>query len=195
MGRQGRGGAQVIVYGAQGLTAQKQARALLALAAEEVWGLSPLPETAREGRGKPYFPGRGELQFNLSHSRDLALCALDGAAVGVDIQVVKPWRPSLPRHVCAPAELEWLEGQGEGQGEGQLAFALLWALKESRGKQSGQGLTLPIRDIRVPLPDCCPCTLDGLYFRTYRGSDWAAAVCGLSAPPEDILWRALEDTQ
>ena len=101
----------MVIYHARGLTARSQARDLLALAAAEHWGLSPLPQIARREGGKPYFPNHDGRHFNLSHSGDRALCALDGAPVGVDIQLVKEWRPSLPRRVCAPAELDWLERQ------------------------------------------------------------------------------------
>lgn len=177
----------MIVYGAKGLTARSQARDLLALAAEEHWGVSPLPEIARRELGKPFFPERAELHFNLSHSGELALCALDGEAVGADIQVIKTWRPTLPRRVCSDRELAWLEHQRDLWS----SFILLWALKESRAKESGQGLTSSIRDIQVPLPTEDPLRLDGLWFRTWTGPGWAAAVCGHTKPPKEILWREL----
>ena len=173
----------MIVYQAKGLTSHAQARDLLALAAKEVWGLSPLPAIARLEHGKPWFPGREDLHFNLSHSGDLALCALDSAPVGVDIQIVKEWRPRLPERVCSPAELDWLERQGEGW----PAFTLLWTLKEARAKHSGLGLTTHIPDIRVPLPASGPVRLDGLWFGTWPGPGWAAAVCGRSEPPEAVI--------
>lgn len=68
---------------------------------------------------------------------------------GVDIQIVKAWRPGLPRRVCSAAELAWLDAQP------QLwpAFTLLWTLKEAQAKESGRGLTTSIRDIRVPSRD------------------------------------------
>lgn len=178
----------MFLYSAQGLTSRAQARELLALAAQELWGLSPLPEIARQARGKPYFPGRETLHFNLSHSGGMALCALDGAPVGVDIQIVKEWRPGLPRRVCSPEELAWLEGQASLW----PAFTLLWALKESRVKEGGQGMTIPIREIRVPLPSERPVQMDGLWFRTWSGSGWAAAVCGHSEPPEKICEKVLD---
>lgn len=173
------------VYGIRGLKRREEARELLALAAGEEWGLSALPETARLPGGKPCFPEHPRLQFNLSHSGALALCALDSRPVGVDIQVVKPWRDRLFRRVCTPEELAWLETQEDPA----LAFAQLWSLRESRVKQSGQGLRTTIRDIPVPLPDACPCTLDGLHFALWSGEGWAAAACGHSPPPEEILWR------
>lgn len=178
----------MVIYSTAGLTARAQARDLLALAVQEAWGLAPLPEIALREGGKPYFSGREELHFNLSHSGSLALCALDGAPVGADIQVVKKWRPSLPRMVCSPEELDWLERQSDPWS----AFTLLWTLKEARTKESGRGLTFPIRDIRVPLPAAGPLRLDGLWFRTWSGPGWAAAVCGHSEPPEKIFEKVLD---
>ena len=178
----------MVIYGAEGLESRAQAWDLLALAAAEYWGLSPLPETARAPGGKPYFPGKPELRFNLSHSGALALCALDSRPVGVDIQVVKQWRPTLPRRVCTREELAWLEGQPRFW----PAFTRLWALKEARAKAGGRGLTRPIREIRVPLPGAGAARLDGLWFGCYQGPGWAAAVCGHSEPPEKIFKKVLD---
>ena len=178
----------MVIYSAEGLTRRSQARELLALAAKEHWGLSPLPEIARHEGGKPFFPGYEDLHFNLSHSGELALCALDGAPVGADIQVVKEWRPSLPRRVCSPAELAWLEDQPELW----PAFTRLWALKEARSKESVNGLTALIRNIRIPLPAERAVRLDSLWFRSWSGPGWAAAVCGHSEPPEKIFKKVLD---
>ena len=177
----------MVIYRTDGLTSRAQARELLALAVQETWGLSPLPEIARQEGGKPFFPSREDLHFNLSHSGGLALCALDSAPVGVDIQLVKKWRPSLPRRVCSESELAWLEGQPEPW----ASFTLLWTLKEARVKESGQGLTSSVQDIRVPLPEAEPVRLDGLWFRTWTGPGWAAAACGQSEPPAELIRRSL----
>ena len=177
----------MVIYGAKGITARAQARDLLAQAAREVWGLSELPEIARQGGGKPFFPAYEELQFNLSHSRELALCVLDHTPVGVDIQIVKEWRASLPQRVCSAQEMAWLEEQPCRW----PAFTQLWALKECRVKESGTGLTGLIRGISVPFPAETSVQLDGLWFRSYTGPGWAAAVCGRSQPPEGIIWRDL----
>ena len=98
----------MILYGAEGLTARDQAHRLLALAAAEHWGLSPLPALDRAEHGKPFFPGLPERQFNLSHSGPLALCALDRRPVGVDIQTVGPHRPRILQRVCSREERAWL---------------------------------------------------------------------------------------
>ena len=179
----------MVVYGASGPDIRTRAWALTALAATEHWGLSPLPPLVRSDRGKPRFAQEPDRHFNLSHSGSLALCALDESPVGVDVQIIKRWRPGLPARVCAPEELAWLEAQPELW----PAFTTLWALKESRVKYTGQGLTVPISSIRIPLPDKAQSllALDGLWFRLYSGPDWRAAVCGLRPSPPSILWRDL----
>ena len=169
----------MILYGAEGLTARDQAHRLLALAAAEHWGLSPLPALDRAEHGKPFFPGLPERQFNLSHSGPLALCALDRRPVGVDIQTVGPHRPRILQRVCSREERAWLDEQSDLW----AAFAQLWALKESRAKYTGAGLTSPIAEIRVPLPAPGVLTLDGLHFRVYSGPGWRAAACATGNPP------------
>ena len=58
---------------------------LLALVTERVFGLTALPELAREGGGKPFFPARPDICFNLSHSRGAAVCAMHERPVGIDM--------------------------------------------------------------------------------------------------------------
>lgn len=179
----------MVVYAAEDLQFRAQAYDLLALAAREEWGMSPLTEIIRSSGGKPRFSTQSGREFNLSHSGPMALCALDSAPVGADIQQIKECRIGLPAKVCSPRELEWLEAQPVLW----AAFATLWTLKESRVKQSGQGLTRPISAIAVPLPEPgrSLLQLDGLWFRMYSGRGWAAAVCGVNAPPEQLLWKTL----
>ena len=50
------------------------------------YGMDALPEIALGPKGKPSFPARPELQFNLSHCRRAVACALDTAPCGVDVQ-------------------------------------------------------------------------------------------------------------
>lgn len=179
----------MVLYGTDGLETRAQAYDLLAIAAKEHWGLSPLPQLVRALLGKPVFASGQGLEFNLSHSGTLALCALDHDPVGVDIQLVKSWRPSLPRRVCSPEQLEWLEQQEDVW----RSFTTLWTMKESRSKQSGQGLRGSIAAISVPLPrpDETLYAHQGLWFRLYFGPDWVGSACGTAPPPKEIHWRTL----
>ena len=115
---------ELIVYAAQGPVEQERALAwgLLRLALARELGIGALPEVARQPGGKPYFPGHPEIQFNLSHSRGGAACALHGLPVGVDIEKLRP----APRHLA--------RGMEDG------AFFRLWTAKEATAKREGKGL-------------------------------------------------------
>lgn len=176
----------MVVYACRNLTRREQAYDLLARAAREQWGMDTLPALKRTDRGKPFFetdPGR---QFNLSHSIPYALCALDDAPVGVDVQKFRRSRPTLLDRVCGSEERDWLRMREDSP----EAFALLWSLKESLAKQRGTGLTRPISGLSVPLPEGEETLLQrgGLWFRIYRGENWSAAVCGIVPPPEELIW-------
>ena len=62
-----------------------EAYGLLARLLAAEYGLPGLPELARREGGKPFFPGRPDLHFNVSHSGGLALCGVGSASLGVDI--------------------------------------------------------------------------------------------------------------
>ena len=186
----GKGGDRVEVYALCHQEARRAAYRLLALAAREVWGLEALPTVARLEGGKPVFAARQDMHFSISHSGSLAVCALDGAPVGVDVQTVRAGSPRLLRRVCAPEERSWLAARKDSP----QAFTLLWTLKESLCKQTGRGLVGPIAGIRPPLPTGEERVLyrDGLYCSLYREQGWSMAVCGRTPWRGEIRWRNMD---
>ncbi len=143
------------------------------LAREE--GIFPLPLIARRERGKPWFPGHPRLHFSLSHSGDLALCALGKKALGADIEVVRPRSAGLPRYTLSGREYVWYEMRGSRWED----FYTLWTLKEARVKCTGEGLSpATVRNIEVPL--LAPGEvgeLGGFRFAALAGEGWRGAVC------------------
>ncbi len=139
------------LYSMQGQEGKSLSRPLLAAACLHRWGLSPLPSIAKNQWGKPYFEGE-EHHFNLSHSGDIAVCCLAERPVGVDFQLPRHSRPAFLDKLCSPQEREWLRRFNDSQ----LAFALLWAMKESAVKYTGRGITRPIANIMTPLPGELP---------------------------------------
>lgn len=155
------------------------------LAAE--YGLPGLPELERQAGGKPFFPHRPDLHFNLSHSGGLALCGVGAAPLGVDLEVVRPRRAGLARYICSPEEYAWYEELG---GDWESLYTI-WTLKEARVKCTGEGLRQRPEAIAVPrLRPGQTGELEGLVFRSYAGDGWRGAVC--CAPPEEPPERILE---
>ena len=154
------------------------------LAAE--YGLPGLPELERQAGGKPFFPHRPDLHFNLSHSGDLALCGVGAAPLGVDLEMVRPRRAGLARYICSPEEYAWYEELG---GDWESLYTI-WTLKEARVKCTGEGLRQRPETIAVPrLGPGQTGELEGLIFRSYAGNGWRGAVCCVppEEPPETIL--------
>lgn len=160
---------------------QGDAWALLA----RMLGGTGLPSIVRTEDGKPFFPQKPDLHFNLSHSGGLALCGVGEVPLGVDVEQVRPRREGLARYVLSEKEFDWFTLQGGDWG----SLYTLWTLKEARVKCAGTGLRQAPRTIGVPLilPGQSG-TLDGLNFRSYGGRDWRAAVCtdGDEVLPEEL---------
>ena len=85
--------------------------------------------------GKPFLPGGPG--FSLSHGGELAVLALDGGEVGVDVESARrPWRTRTAERMFRPEERAALRpGDGEG-------FFTLWTRKEAVLKCCGEGLRL-----------------------------------------------------
>lgn len=148
---------------------------LLAFVLKTGYGISPLPEIVRTAQGKPYFLSLPHLHFNISHSKNLMLCAVSQKPVGVDIEDIRPRRDSLPEYALSPAEF----AEYQKLGGDWPAFYILWTRKEAWCKYTGQGL----RTLWGQSPP-----EEGLFYGHYAGEGWRATVCGEEPPPKSILW-------
>ena len=153
--------------GPAGKQASLAVRRLLEAAVRQYWGI-PLPEIAREGSGKPFFPSHPGMHFSLSHTKGYVLCAVSDRPVGADIQVIRPVSEALIRRVCTPAEL------------GYFGFFDLWTLKESYIKLFGH-LKGNLTDIEFSVKNgIITAPSEDVYSRVYTPKDgWRAAVCSL----------------
>ena len=88
----------------------------------------------REGpEGKLSLPGGPE--FNLSHSGDWIVLALDPLPLGVDVECLEPQQLRAALRVSGPEERAWL-------GSDLDRATRLWTWKEARLKATGQGFAL-----------------------------------------------------
>lgn len=86
--------------------------------------------------GKPYLSGYPNVHFNISHSGQYVVCAVYDRPVGIDIQVISPYRPDVARRVCSIEELEEIEHSEDTA----AAFVKIWTQKEAQAKLTGQGI-------------------------------------------------------
>lgn len=105
---------------------------------------------ARRGLGeKPKLlePAASELDFNLSHGRDLVACVVSGAGpVGIGVEAVAPsFSPADLSYVLAPIEAAWIAQQTDQP----RAFLRVWTLKEALTKATGTGLPLDLDKLAV----------------------------------------------
>ncbi|MEP6732480.1 MAG: 4'-phosphopantetheinyl transferase superfamily protein [bacterium] len=121
-------------------------------------GASPETLTFTEGEfGKPSLvraPGACALEFNLSHSGDLALLAVSrGGEVGVDVE---RWNAqiehlNLAEHFFSESEQQALRGLTHADELVVAGFFAAWSRKEAYLKASGHGITRGLHHFDVTL--------------------------------------------
>ena len=121
----------VYVFGTQCAEGEEHdcAYRLLALALKQVYGMDEMPMIEREKGGKPYFPQRKDICFNLSHSYGAVVCAVHDRSIGVDVERLR----SAPKRLA--------------EGMDDLSFFRLWTAKEASVKREGKGIAALLRDV------------------------------------------------
>lgn len=108
-------------------------------------------ELVTEHRGKPCLaPHQRHLEFNLSHSHELALLAIgQRGQLGVDLERVDPRRDieGLARYAFSPLEQAALAALAPPQRP--AAFFRIWTRKEAYLKALGMGLHIPLESFEV----------------------------------------------
>jgi len=105
--------------------------------------------------GKPALKtGQGDktLEFNVSHSKDLAVYAFNwNHQLGVDVEYIKPMpdMDDFSERYYSPRETAFLNSLPGAQKE--AAFFKLWTSKEAFLKANGSGLTEPLNEVEVSM--------------------------------------------
>lgn len=98
--------------------------------------------------GKPYLKEYPNFNFNISHSGDYVLCAIDDKPIGVDVEEVKPIEcEEIAKNFFTAKEFDYIVNQDS---KFQLdRFYEIWTLKESYIKCCGQGLSMPLKSFSI----------------------------------------------
>ena len=93
--------------------------------------------------GKPYVIGYEQVHFNISHSDNICICAVDDMPIGIDIQKMKPCRfDFIAKRFFTQKEQERYIMEGTNQ----TACYRMWTKRESAGKYLGVGFHYKPKD-------------------------------------------------
>ena len=92
---------------------------------------------AADGDGKPQTDDP-EVNFNVSHSGSMVVCAVSDVPVGIDIETVGG-NLDVSRNVMTPHEHDIFMEMGDREN----IFCRMWTVKESYMKALGKGLSIP----------------------------------------------------
>lgn len=154
-------------------------------------GLPTAAELVRGENEKPFLRDSEQFFFNLSHSGEIAVCAVSDRPVGVDVETRAHFEPSLVRRVFLPDEIAWIAAQAAPADE---LYTDLWTIKESLMKYLGTGLSLDPRKIRVDQREGITAAAEGydcsaLFFRPYSIPGYSLTVCAeYDAFPDQLEW-------
>jgi 4'-phosphopantetheinyl transferase len=147
-------------------------------------------EIALTKYGKPYLPTLPDFHFSLSHSGNVAMCAVSPREIGCDIEAPRGYDAKIAKRFFHPAEQEWLFSRPEP--EQPDVFFRLWTCKESFVKALGLGLSLGLDSFAA-----IPCetvrlmqSVDARPWRmlSFKDGESFIALCGLESA---IQGRAL----
>jgi len=156
----------------QGVRCCVLAYRLLQQGLQQEYGITEPPVFAYGPHGKPSIVGHPEIFFNMSHCREAVICVLGSGPVGVDIESIRTYRPSLARYTMNEEELRQMEAAAHPE----RMFIRLWTMKEARLKLSGESIS---RDMKTVLTDT------GCHFLTVEQPRYIYTVCADFALPAD----------
>jgi len=144
--------------------------------------------------GKPYLKEYPKFNFNISHSGDFVICAIDNKPIGIDIEEKKHIEyEEIAKNFFDISEFDYIVNQDLNI---QLSkFYEIWTLKESYIKCCGQGLSMPLNSFSVDMDqyENIKVIIKNKYMKhTFKkfniGSSYKMAVCSLNKKiPNNII--------
>ena len=149
--------------------------------------------------GKPQLLNAPSLQFNLSHSGDLALLAIgEESPLGIDVEFfsARPYE-GIGQHLFSANENQFLRQVSKQLKP--LVFFNIWAQKEALIKACGLGLSYPTKQFDVPtMPGRSQQIIDSLHETTWKmlsfmpQSACSAALC-YNPKVQELRYLKLQD--
>ena len=90
--------------------------------------------------GKPYADNLN-VEFSISHSDDLVICAVNDKPIGVDIEKTREIDDKVIAYACTDDELAYINDKAIDKKEKLKRFFTIWTFKEAYAKYLGTGIT------------------------------------------------------
>ncbi|MDF2522176.1 MAG: phosphopantetheine--protein transferase, partial [Clostridia bacterium] len=149
--------------------------------------------------GKPYLPTNFNLQFNVSHSGEWVVCAVDERPVGIDVELMrKTDMLEIAHRFFAAKEYDMLSNADKSIRK--ELFYDIWTLKESYIKALGKGLSIKLNSFSIILAGNTisyetQIQHEQCYFKQYYiDASYRLSVCSFSHSfPPDIIYLDIND--
>lgn len=99
--------------------------------------------------GKPCLSEWQNFNFNISHSGDCVVCAIDNKSIGIDVEEIRQFEnyKKIAKNFFASNELDYIFKQDLKSNIER--FYEIWTLKESYIKCCGLGLSIPLNSFTI----------------------------------------------
>lgn len=152
--------------------------------------------------GKPFINNLLDIEFNISHSGEWVVCAIDDISIGIDIEEIKHIDFSISE--CFFTKLENKCLFNKNKLEKPKFFYELWTGKESFVKAIGKGLSIPLNSFYIKPNETYSCvkTIDKqifghekqYYIKKYNINNYPLAVCSTKKIfPKDIIFKDINE--
>ncbi len=137
---------------------------------------------SQDANAKPHIEGADDLEFNISHSDKMVICAFSDAPVGVDVEKIKVFDDKLVNYVYEPKEINYIKKCSKAPNDESLLYTKLWTMKESVMKYYGKGLSMDPRSIFIDVENGCKVyhegkLLENIFLTEYEHEDFCITVC------------------
>ena len=116
---------------------------LLRRALDTEFGITAPPEFVFSDNGKPFLKHHPEIFFSLSHSGNVALCAVDLRPLGADIETPRKVSHDVVEYVMNCDEQKFIATSPDPH----TAFLNLWTKKEALLKLQGSGIGNDMKNV------------------------------------------------
>lgn len=148
--------------------------------------------------GKPFLIGVKDFHFNLSHSGDWVVCAVDNMPVGIDVEKIRDIDLNLSERFFTKDEHNYLASM-DGYTRKETFFEL-WTLKESYIKADGRGLAIPLNSFSFSFEGGnilfkALSSIEEYYFKQYDiAPHYKMAVCSRNTNfPKEITYLSFNE--